>query len=52
MRNSNMPSMDEIRAFSGRLCTELGFEILGESRGSRVAVVGPKGKRLAIKDGD
>jgi tRNA wybutosine-synthesizing protein 1 len=52
MHNENMPSMDDIRAFSGRLGAELGFEILAESPASRVAALGPKGKRLAIKGDD
>jgi len=52
MHNTNMPSMDEVRAFSGKLCAELDFEVLAESPASRVAVVGPKGKRLSIKGGE
>lgn len=51
MRNANMPSMDEVRLFSEKLCGELGFSVLGESPGSRVAVIGPQGKRLAVDGG-
>jgi tRNA wybutosine-synthesizing protein 1 len=49
MRSENMPSMDAIRAFSGRLSAELGYEILGESPSSRVAVLGRKGRPLRLQ---
>ena len=52
MHNDNMPSMDDIRAFSSRLGAELGFETLAESPSSRVAALGPKGKRLKLGGGD
>jgi len=52
MHNDNMPPMEEIRTFSSALCSELGMEVLGESAGSRVAVLGHKKEGLRISKDD
>ncbi|MBI5000794.1 MAG: 4-demethylwyosine synthase TYW1 [Euryarchaeota archaeon] len=48
MAIANMPSQDEVMAFSGKLAETLGFQVAGEKRDSRVCVLASGSAPLKI----